>query len=83
MANPIAGAASGGVLTASTIANDTNANSSGTPTFCRISTTETGTTTGVMQCSAGIGSGDVQISQAIVATGVVAVSSLTITEGNA
>lgn len=83
MANPVAPAASGGVWTASAIASDTNANASGTPTFCRIATSETGTTTGIAQFSSGIGSGDVQISAAIVATGTVAVSSLVITEGNA
>lgn len=82
MSNPIAAAASGGVLTMSAITSDTNANASGTPTFCRIATNETGTTTGVVQMSAGIGSGDVQIDQAIVATGTVAVSSLTITDGS-
>lgn len=83
MANPIAPAASGGVLTMSAISNDASANASGTPTFCRISTSETGTTTGVMQCSAGLSGADINISAAIVATGIVAVSSLTITEGNA
>jgi hypothetical protein len=83
MSNPVAAAASGGLWTASAITSDTNAAASGTPTFARISTNASGTTTGIMQCSAGLSATDIVISAAIVATGTVAVSSLTITEGNA
>jgi len=83
MSNPIAPAASSGVLTCSGITSDTDANASGTPTFCRISTTETGTTSGIVQMSAASPSGgDINIDQAIVATGTVAVSGLTITDGS-
>ena len=81
--NPIAPAASAGALTLSAVTSDTNANASGTPTFFRIATTETGTTTGIVQGSCAVGSGDLSIDAAIVATGTVAVSSLVITDGSA
>lgn len=83
MSNPIAPAASAGVLTMSAISNDASANANGTPTFVRIATSETGTTTGVAQMTAGLSGADVNFSAAIVATGVVSVSSLTITDGSA
>lgn len=83
MSNPIAGAPSGGVLTMSAITDDTAANASGTPTFARIATSETGTTTGVVQMSAGVGSGDINFDAAIVVAGTVSVSTLTITDGSA
>ena len=82
MANPIAGAASAGVLTMSAITSDTNANASGTPTFFRIATSETGATTGVVQGSAGIASGDLNFDAAIVIAGTVAISALSITDGS-
>ena len=82
MSNPIAPAASAGVLTMSSITDDTNANNSGTPTFGRFATSETGTTTGVVQFSAGVGSGDLNFDAAIVSGGTVSVTSFTITEGN-
>jgi hypothetical protein len=82
MSNPIAPAASGGVLTLSAITDDTNANATGTPTFARFATSETGTTTGIVQMSAAVGSGDLNFDASIVSAGTVAVSSLTITEGN-
>ena len=78
----IAAAASAGVLTMSAISDDTNADASGTPTFARIATNEAGTTTGVVQMSAGVGSGDLNFDAAIVAAGTVSVSSLTITDGS-
>lgn len=78
----IAPAASAGVLTLSAIADDTNANASGTPTFFRIATDETGTTTGVVQGSAAVGSGDLNFDAAIVVAGTVSITALTITDGS-
>ena len=78
----LAAAASGGVLTIGTISDDTTANASGTPTFARISTTETGDG-GVVMMSAGVGGGDLSFDAAIVAGGTVSVTSLTITDGSA
>lgn len=82
MSNPIAAAASGGVLTMSAISDDTNANATGTPTFARIATSETGTTTGIVQMSAAVGSGDLNFDASIVAAGTVSITSLTITDGS-
>lgn len=82
MSNPIAAAASGGVLTISAITSDTNANATGTPTFARIATSETGTTTGIVQMSAAVGSGDLNFDASIVAAGTVSITSLTITDGS-
>lgn len=72
-------APSGGVLTASAISNDTSADASGTPTWARLCTSAGAA---VLDMSAGVGSGDLNFDAAIVATGVVAVSSMTITDGN-
>ena len=84
LANPIAPAAAAGVLTltVSPVPTDASAAASGTPTFCRIATTETGTTTGVVQMSAAVGSGDISFSAAITVGGTVTLTSLTITDGN-
>jgi hypothetical protein len=64
------------------VPTDSSANAAGTPTFCRIATSETGTTTGVMQCSAGVGSGDISFSAAITSGGTVTLTSLTVTDGS-
>ena len=77
----LAAGAAGGVLTIGTITDDTTANASGTPTFARISTTETGDG-GVVMMSAGVGGGDLSFDAAIVAGGTVSVTSLTITDGS-
>jgi hypothetical protein len=82
MANPIAPAPSGGVMTMSAIANDASANGTGTPTFARIATSETGTTTGIAQMTAGVGSGDLNFDASIVTGGTVSVTSLTITDAS-
>jgi hypothetical protein len=84
LSNPIAPAASGGVLTidVTPVPTDSSANASGTPTFCRIATSETGTTTGVVQMLAGVGSGDISFSAAITVGGTVTLTSLTITDGS-
>lgn len=73
-------AASGGVLTINAIADDTNADASGTPTWARFATSGSAA---VVDMSAGVGSGEFNIDQAIVAGGTVSVSSATITAGNA
>ena len=78
----LAAGAAAGVLTIGTISDDTTANASGTPTFARISTTETGDG-GVVMMSAGVGGGDLSFDAAIVAGGTVSVTSLTITDGSA
>jgi len=82
MSNPIAPAASSGVLTMSAIADDTNSNASNPPTFARIATSETGTTSGVAQMSAGVGSGDLNFDAAVVAGGTVTVNTLAFTDGS-
>jgi len=86
MTNPIAGAApnggSNGTLPMDAITDDTNANASGTPTFARIATDETGTTTGLVQMTAGVGSGDLNFDAAIVIAGTVSVTSLIITDAS-
>ena len=74
-----AGTATGGVFTFNAI-SDSTAVASGTPTWARI-VKSTGTF--VVDMDAGIGSGDLQIDEAIVAGGTVSVSSATITRGNA
>ena len=82
MSNPIAPAASGGVLTLSAITDDSSADAAGTPTFCRMATSETGTTTGVVQIDAAVGSGSVNFSAAISAGATVSITaSGTITHG--
>jgi hypothetical protein len=81
-ANPLGAAASAGVLTVTAPTDDTNANASGTPTFFRIATSETGTTTGIVQGSAAVGSGDLNFDAAIVIAGTVSVTALSITDGS-
>lgn len=73
-------AATGGVLTINAIASDTNADASGTPTWARF-TTSAGAA--VVDMSAAVGSGDLNLDATIVATGTVAVSSAVITDGTA
>ena len=82
LSNPIAPIANAGVLTLSTIADDTSANAGGTPTFARIATSETGTTSGVAQMTAGVGSGDISFDVAVIAGGTVSVNSLVITDAS-
>jgi hypothetical protein len=75
-----AGATSGGVLTFSAITSDTNADATGTQTWASL-TTSGGTR--VVDMSCGNGSGDLNLTGTITAGGTVAVTSLTITDGNA
>lgn len=73
-------AASGGVLTANAFANDTSANSTGTATWGRI-TTSGGTA--VIDFSVGTSGSDLNLTTtAIVATQPVSITSFVITEGN-
>lgn len=75
-----AGAASGGVLTASAITQDSSANASGTATWGRL-TTSGGTA--VVDFSVGTSGSDLNLTTtAIVATQPVSVTSFVITEGN-
>lgn len=71
-------AASGGVLTFSTITDDTNADASGTPTWARLCTSGGAA---VVDMTAGVGSGDLNFNAAIVAAGTVSVTSFVITDG--
>lgn len=80
--SPFAPAASGGVLTASGITQDSSANATGTASFFRIYKSDG--TTSVMQgtCTATGGGGDLQLNTtSIAATQPVQVSSFVLTEG--
>lgn len=82
MTNPIAPAAAGGSIILSTITDDASAVAAGVPTFCRIATDESGTTTGIAQIDAAVGSGSVNFSANISAGAVVSIAaSGTITHG--
>lgn len=75
-------AASSGVLTLNSIASDTSANATGTATWFRI--VQSGGSTHVLDGSVGTSGEDLNFdSVSFVAGGTVAVSSLTITAGNA
>ncbi len=79
---PFAPGASGGVLTANAVSNDVSANATGTAAFFRV-TDAAGTTT-VYQGTAGTAATDLVLNTtSLVIGGPVAVSSLTITAGNA
>lgn len=81
LSSTFAAGASGGVLTASSITSDSNANATGTATFFRI-TTSGGTA--VLQGTVGTSGADLNLSTTSIASGAtVSVSSFTITEGNA
>lgn len=83
MTDPSAGAASGGVWTASSITDDTSANAPGTATWFRIVDSN-----GVCVLDGTVtvtsGGGDLELNSVSISTGQnVAVTSMTITEGNA
>lgn len=71
--------ASGGVLTFSTISDETSAPATGTQTWATL-TTSAGVR--VVDMSCGNGSGDLSLSGTITATGTVSVTALTITDNN-
>ena len=75
-----AGTVSAGVLTFSAITQDSSADASGTPTFARIATSDG---TDILQCSAGVGSGGLNLGANPVSGQPLQISSLTLTEGNA
>lgn len=76
-----AAAASDGVLTASSITNDSSANATGTATFFRLVTSGG---TAILQGTVGTSGADLNLSTvSIVAGATVSVSSFVITEGNA
>lgn len=74
------GSVTSGVLTFSTITQDSSGDASGTPTFARVFDS---TGAAVLQCSAGVGSGDLNFGAAIVSGQPVQITSFVITEGNA
>jgi hypothetical protein len=77
-----AAAASGAVLTLNAITSDTNADATGTATWFRI--VQSDGTTHVLDGSVGVSGSDINFdSVSFVAGGTVAITSLTITEGNA
>lgn len=81
--DPSAAAASGGVLTFSSITSDTSADATGTATWARVADSAG---TFVMDMSVGaVGSGaDIELTDvAIVSGGTIAISTATITEANA
>jgi hypothetical protein len=67
-------AATGGTATANAITDDSAADASGTPTFARITASD-GTTVHI-QCTAGVGSGELNFASAITANNVMRVTSL-------
>ena len=74
------GTVSNGVLTFSTVTDDSSGDASGTPTFARVADSSA---TNVLQCTAGVGSGDLNFGAAIVSGQPVSITSFVITEGNA
>ena len=75
-----AAGASGGVLTASAITTEASAIATGTQTWASLVTSADAR---IVDMSCGNGSGDLDLAGTITATGTVAVTSLTITDGNA
>ena len=81
MSDPAFGAASSGVATASAITSDTTADATGTASFFRLGSMNSGTFTPVIQGNVGTSSADLILSSvSITAGGTVAVSSLTYTQ---
>ena len=74
------GAADAGVITAAAITDEASAIATGTQTWAAL-VTSAGVR--IVDMSCGNGSGDLNLSGTITATGTVSVSSLTITDGNA
>lgn len=75
--DPMFGAASSGVATASAITSDTTADNSGTAGHARFKDSDGNI---VMDCTCGQGSGDISFdNNVIVAGGVIAISAMTVT----
>ena len=80
--NPVAGAASAGVLTFSAITSET-ALATGTPGYARFKTAQNGVaSTVIIELDAAVGSGSLNFSSTIASGGTVSITSATITEGN-
>jgi hypothetical protein len=80
--NPVAGSASAGLLTFSTISSATGL-ASGTPASFRFKTAASGApSTVIIEGDAAVGSGSLNFSATISSGGTVAITSATITEGN-
>ena len=79
------GAAASGVITAAAITDEASALATGTQTWASLTTSAASGTGGerIVDMSCGNGSGDLDLAGTITATGTVAVTSLTITDGNA
>lgn len=75
-----AGTVTNGVLTFSAITNDSSGDANGSPTFARVLDSDGNA---VLQCSAGVGSGDLNFGAAVVSGQPVSITSFVITEGNA
>ena len=80
LSSTAAAAPSGGVWTANAITDEASAIATGTQTWASL-VTSAGVRIADMSC--GNGTGDLNLSGTITATGTVSVSSLTITDGNA
>lgn len=76
------GAASSGVATAGAITSDSSADASGTPGHFNLFD-DASRTNNLIQGSAAVGSGDLNFSATISLGGVVSISSMTLTAGNA
>lgn len=74
------GTVASGVLTMSTETIDSSADATGTPTFARIFKSDG--TTAVFDCSAAVGSGDLNFLTSITAGQPVDITSFTLTDGN-
>lgn len=74
-----AGAVTNGVLTFDSITQDSSGDASGAPTFARVTDSDGNA---VLQCTAGVGSGDLNFGAAIVSGQPVQISSFALTEGN-
>ena len=80
--NPVAPAASGGVLTFSAITSE-SALATGTPGYARFKTAASGGAgTVIIELDAAVGSGSLNFSSTIASGGTVSITSATITEGN-
>ncbi len=80
--NPVAPAASAGVLTFSAITSE-SALATGTPGYARFKTAASGAaSTVIIELDAAVGSGSLNFSSTIASGGTVSITSATITEGN-
>lgn len=81
MSDPAFGSASNGVATASAITSDTSADATGTASFFRLGSMNSGTFTPVIQGNVGTSGADLNLSStSITSGGTVSVSSLTYTQ---